>query len=181
MKIVWYRQLITINPTRVTRQSATAIDYILSNCLVNFDFKTTIFKSDISGHFKISFFLPMTNGFFKPETIYIHKLMINNNAIEMFCQKLHKTEWAEIGTSRNPNVCYKIFLKKFMSLYDDCFQIKIIKLKTKDIKCFWITIWIKKSSKLQQCLYEEYLKIWCKKAENAYKNYKDIFELHFSN
>ena len=82
----------------------------------------------------------MTNGFFKPETIYIHKLMINNNAIEMFCQKLHKTEWAEIETSRNPNVCYKIFLKKFMSLYDDCFQIKIIKLKTKDIKCFWITI-----------------------------------------
>ena len=52
----------------------------------------------------------------------------------MFRQKLCKTDWAEIETSRNPNVCYKIFLKKFMSLYDEYFPIKIINQKTKDIK-----------------------------------------------
>ena len=80
----------TINkPTRVTRQSVTAIDYILTNCFVNFDFKTAIFKSDISDHFPISFFLPMTNEFSKTEPIYIHKRIINNNAIEMFRQKLY--------------------------------------------------------------------------------------------
>ena len=60
----------TINkPTRVTRQSATAIDHILTNCFVNFDFKTTIFKSDTSDHFPISFFLPMTNEFSKTGSI----------------------------------------------------------------------------------------------------------------
>ena len=33
----------TINkPTRVTRQSATTIDHILTNCFVNFHFKTLI-------------------------------------------------------------------------------------------------------------------------------------------
>ena len=42
--------------------------------------------------------------------------MINNNAIEMFREKLHGTYYAEIETSRNPNVCYKIFLKKFVFL-----------------------------------------------------------------
>ena len=73
----------------------------------------------------------------------------------MFCQKLHETNWAEIETSRNPNVCYKIFLKKFMSLYDEYFPIKIIKLKTKDIQSPWITTGIKKSSKHKQRLYEE--------------------------
>ena len=55
----------------------------------------------------------MTNKVSKTEPIYIHKRI---NAIEIFRQKLHETDWAEIETSRNPNVRYKIFLKKFVSL-----------------------------------------------------------------
>ena len=88
----------------------------------------------MSDHFATSLFSPMTNEFSKTEPIYIHKSITNNNTIEMFHQKLCKTDWAETETSRNPNVCYKIFLKKFMSLYDEYFPIKIINLKTKDIK-----------------------------------------------
>ena len=42
----------------------------------------------------------------------------------------HKTNWVEIETSRNPNVCYRIFLKKFNPLYDEYFPIKIMRLKT---------------------------------------------------
>ena len=42
--------------------------------------------------------------------------MINNNAIEMFRQTFHGTYWVEVETSRNPNVCYKIFSKKFVFL-----------------------------------------------------------------
>ena len=70
--------------------------------------KTAILKSDISDHFPISFLLPMTNEFSKTESIYIHKRIINNNASEMSCQKLHETDWVEIETSRNPNVCNKM-------------------------------------------------------------------------
>ena len=62
----------------------------------------------------------------------------------MFHQKLHETDWAEIETSRNPNACYEIFLKKIISPYDEYFPIKIIKLKTKDIHSPWITTGIKK-------------------------------------
>ena len=96
----------TINKsTRVTRQSAIAIDHILTNCFVNFGLKTAIFKSDISDYFPISFFLPTTNEFFKTQPIYIDKRITNNNAIGMFRQKLHEVDWAEIETSRNSNVC----------------------------------------------------------------------------
>ena len=35
---------------------------------------------------------------------------------------------------REIQMCHKTFLKKFMSLYDEHFPIKIIKLKTKDIR-----------------------------------------------
>ena len=62
----------------------------------------------------------MTNKFSKTEPIYIHKRIINNNAIEMFRHKLHESDWAEVETSRSPNVFYKIFyqksFKKFVSL-----------------------------------------------------------------
>ena len=105
----------------------------------------------------------------------IHKRIINNNAIEAFRQKLQKTDREEIETSRNPNACYKIFLKKFIFLYDEYFPIKIIKLKTTDIQSPWITTGIKKSLKHKQRLYEKFLKTKCQKVENAYKNYKNLF------
>mgnify|MGYP001795064481 FL=1 len=43
-------------PTRVTRTTATAIDHIVTNCFANTNFKTAIFKSDISDHFPIGVF-----------------------------------------------------------------------------------------------------------------------------
>ena len=56
----------TINkPPKVTSQGSTTIDHILTNCFVNIDFKTTFFRSDISDHSLISFFLPITNEFSK--------------------------------------------------------------------------------------------------------------------
>ena len=68
-------------------------------------------------------------------------------------------------------------------------KLKIIKLKTKDIQSPWIKIGIKKSSKHKQRLYEKFWKTRCKKVENPYKSYKNLFEqikkraksLHFSN
>ena len=53
----------------------------------------------------------------------------------------------------------------------------------------WITTGIKKSSKHKQHLFEKVLKTRYKKAENAYKNYENLFEqikkrakrIHFSN
>ena len=120
-----YKNIMTprINkPTRVTRQSATTIDHILTNCFLNFDFKTAIFKCDISDHFRISSFLTVTNEFSKTEPIYIHK-RINDNAIEVFRQKLHETDWTEIESSRNPNVCYKIW-KNLCFFMMSIFQLK---------------------------------------------------------
>ena len=43
-------------PTRVTKKTATAIDHIITNCFVDTNFKTAIFKSDISDHFPICVF-----------------------------------------------------------------------------------------------------------------------------
>ena len=87
--------------------------------------------------------MSITNEFSKTEPIYIRKRIINNNSLDMFRQRLHETDWAEIETSRNPNMCYKIFWGKFCFFYDEYFPIKSIKLKTTDIQSPCIAIKIK--------------------------------------
>ena len=49
-----YGMISTINkPTRVTANTATAIDHIITNVIIDTDFKTGILKSCMSDHFAI--------------------------------------------------------------------------------------------------------------------------------
>ena len=51
-----FRMIPTINkPTRVTRQTASTIDHIITNSLMHTGFKSGIIKTDISDHFPIFF------------------------------------------------------------------------------------------------------------------------------
>ena len=86
--------LPTVNkPTRVTRKTSTIIDHILTNLFVNTNFKTFIFKIDISDHFCICFLQPTSRPIRENEVTYIIKMVINNNAIELFTQGLcHKQQ-----------------------------------------------------------------------------------------
>ena len=50
-----YNIISTINkPTRVGKDSATAIDHIIANCIVHCQFKTVILKTDVTDHFLIA-------------------------------------------------------------------------------------------------------------------------------
>ena len=61
LNMIYQNNLIpTINkPARVTMKTATAIDHILTNSFVDTDFKSAIFKTDISHHFPVCFLLPL--------------------------------------------------------------------------------------------------------------------------
>ena len=48
----------TVNkPARVTRNTATAIDHIIINSVINAEFKTGTIKTDICDHFPVFFIL----------------------------------------------------------------------------------------------------------------------------
>ena len=69
LNLLYKNNMIPImnKPTRVTRKTAAAIDHI-TNCFVDTNSKTSIFKSDISDHFPVCVFLsPMI-------VIYIYKM-----------------------------------------------------------------------------------------------------------
>ena len=192
LNIVYRNGMIpTINkPTRVTRKTATATDYILTNSFTNTVFKTVVFKSDITDHFPVCFIIPSSMKLTNNTTnTVIFKRVLDTEPIELFKQKLYETNWDDIEVSQNHDEAYKSFLNKFSDLYDTYSPKKQIKLKSKDLQSPWITNGIKKSSKRKQRLYEKFLKNQNEKNEPEYKTYKKLFEsirkrsnkLNFSN
>ena len=168
MNIIYRNGMIpNINkPTRVTRTTATAIDHILTNCFIDKNFKTAIFKSDISDHFPVCFMIPSTKCKIENKTSFIFKRIFNFDAVNTFKQDLHKTNWKDTEVFTDPNEAYKAFLERLLLLYDNYFPLRKIKTKAKDLKSPWITNAIKKSSKKKQRLYQKFLK----QNESEHKN-----------
>ena len=155
---------------------STIIDHILTNLFVNTNFKTFIFKIDISDHFPICFLQPTSRPREENEVTYITKRVINNNAIELFKQELYKTSWDDVINNKNPNDAYNYFSHKLIVLYDKYFPKQNIRIHKKDLQNPWITRGIRKSSKRKQKLYVKVLKNRNRKSELEYKNYKKLFE-----
>ena len=88
----------------------------------------------------------------------MYKRVITDEATERFKQALYCTDWLEKETCDNLSECYKLFFKKFLTIYENFFPRKKIKLTFKDIQSPWITSGIKKSSKPKQRLYDKFLK-----------------------
>ena len=126
LNLLYQNSMIPIinKPTRVTRKSATAIDHIITNCFAESNFKTAIFKSDISDHFPIGAFFSTTAEQTINGVTYIYKRIINNEAIQRFNQKLYELNWNELKNCGDPSESYKIFLTKFIPIYETFFPKK---------------------------------------------------------
>ena len=94
----------TINkPTRVTRNTATAIDHIITNSVKNAVFKKDIIKTDISDDFLIFFMFKCVVDGAEPRKEFIYKQNYSSNSIEIFKQKLREVNWNEVKQSYNAN------------------------------------------------------------------------------
>ena len=116
----------TINkPTRVAMKTATAVDHILTNSFVDTDFKSAIFKNDISGHFLVCLLLPLPSiAKSENETTFIYNRTFSSDSIEMCKQKLYEINWEKVETNQNSNEAYKFFLEKNRSLHNHYFPEK---------------------------------------------------------
>ena len=161
-------------PTRVTRETSTLIDHIISN--TNLDFiKTGIIKTDISDHFPVFLIAKNENLINKTETKIISKREINNKAIENFKELLKKVDWTPIYVS-DVNKAYGEFITTVSYLYDTAFPLMKIKIKSKNLLSPWMTKGLIKSSKRKKRLYEKFLKKRTIENENSYKSFKKLFE-----
>ena len=111
----------TLNkPTRVTKRTATAIDNIITNCIINSNFKSTIVKTDLSDHFPIIF---INEPIWVPNPIndiekYVYKQDFTKNAFNRFKQALLETSWDSVKNLKQANEAYNKLLEIFTKLYD---------------------------------------------------------------
>ena len=150
--------------TRVTRTTATAIDHIITDAILESTMHSGIIKANISDHFPI--FAILENSCNKNknyEKTKITKRDFSNENIQNFQFLLENIKWDQLLPSNAPNEAYNVFLKIFSDLYDAAFPKKEIEIKSKYLNTPWITKEIRKSFKRKQLLYEKYLKIRSKK------------------
>ena len=83
-----YNMIPTINkPTRVGKNSATAIDHIIANGIVDCQSKTAILKTDVTDHFRIAMTLKTDEPVHKNQKVQnVHKRNYDEKAIESFKQ-----------------------------------------------------------------------------------------------
>ena len=162
-------------PTRVTKNTATAIDHIITNSLLHRTINTGILKLDISDHFPI-FLIAKTEKKMTPEgKVQITKRLINNETKEKFKNALQEMAWGYAISSKQTDSAYEAFLNKFTCLYDKVFEKFPVTVKSKTLKNLWITKGILKSSKTKQRLYDKFLKSKTYEHEISYKNYRKLF------
>ena len=150
-----YIQLIN-KPTRITRESATVIDQIVTKEFKS-KIKTGIFKCDISDHFPI-FLISQ-----KCDNIYAKKIekitrQIDEKSIENFNSLLADLNWDNLLDIVHTNKAYNKFLDKLQQLYNTAFPLITKCVKKKTLSNPWITPGIIKSSKKKQRLYNKFLK-----------------------
>ena len=109
-------------PTRVSKKTATTINYIITKNFAENTFKIAIVKSDVSGHFPIFIFIPSTNLYKKNKIIYQYKRIINDERNEPFLQNLCKYGRDTIKTHQDTNEAYNNFILTF---YTITYKIKI--------------------------------------------------------
>ena len=145
-------------PTRVTKNTAAAIDHVITNSLLHRTINTGIRKLDISDHFPI-FLIAKTEKKLTPEgKVQITKRLINNKTKEKFKNALQEMTWDDVINSKQTDSAYEAFLNKFVSIYDKIFEKFPVTVKSKTLKNPWITKGILKSSKTKQRLHDKFLK-----------------------
>ena len=94
-------------PTRNTKNTATAIDHIITNSLLHRTINTGIIKRDISDHFPI-FLIAETYKRITPEgKVQITKRLINNKTKGKFKNALQEMTWDDVISSKQTDSAYK--------------------------------------------------------------------------
>ena len=172
LNLIFQHALVPIEnkPTRVTKNNATLINYIITNSFMDQENLTGILKTDISDHFPILTISVKYRLDSSDKKVAIRKRIINADSIQEFRDILSEVDRGNLYSISNLNDAYEYFLK------DLAFRLKTFSVKRKTLQNRWMTKGFLKLSKRKQKLYERFVKKRSPRNENIYKPYKSLFE-----
>ena len=118
-------------PTRVTRYTATAIDHMFTNSIINTEIKSAIIRADISDHFLILFVVKAKVDVNIKTEQYILKRNISDQSIKKFKLKLGHVTWDDIKIFDSVHHSYDRF-RSFSSV-DNIRYKKVLQKKAKTL------------------------------------------------
>ena len=121
-------------PTRVTKNTATAIDHLITNQLLHRTINTGIIKLDISNHFPIFLIAETEKRITPEEKVQMTKRLTNKKTKAKLKNALQEMTWDDIISSKQIDFAYAIFLNKFTSLYDKVSEKYMVTVKSKTRK-----------------------------------------------
>ena len=143
--------LIT-KPTRVTRESATLIDHVLTN---NFDINSKhvqgILCTSISDHYAI-FHIAGNAGITSADDIPVLKRNFTQNNMTRFTNEMENVDWEFIKNIDDTQTAYSVFHNLLVEKFNSCFPLKCIK-KAYYTKKPWLTAALRESIKVKNKLY----------------------------
>ena len=163
--------LIT-RPTRVTQSSATLIDNIFTNQLVDLHNESMqgILITDISDHYPI---FHMSKSVKKREAeVKISRRNYNVKNKEKFLQLMSAVDWSDIFAAVDTQSAFSVFHNKLIKIHDMCFPIESISKKYNTRKP-WLSQSLRDSIKKKNKLYIKSKKYHCLCNENIYKSYRN--------
>ena len=172
-------------PTRVTQQTATLIDNIITN-MHEYPVTSGILYNDISDHFPVFNFYSMERSKGgKYTTVYRRKTSSEN--INKLNIKIQKFNWDEVYTDNDPCTAYDTFLNILESQIKECLPLKKIKIKA--YKSDWLSKGILISCRQKNLLLKKYKQNPTIENEATYKTYKNKLthiirqskKMHFKN
>ena len=172
-------------PTRVTQQTATLIDNIITN-MHEYPVTSGILYNDISDHFPVFNFYSMERSKrVKYTTVYRRKASSEN--INKLNIKIQNLNWDEVYTDSDPCTAYGTFLNILESQIKECLPLK--KLKIKAYKSDWLSKGILISCKQNNLLFKKFKQNPTIEIEATYKTYKNKLthiirqskKMHFKN
>ena len=141
-------------PTRITSQSATLIDNIFSNSILDDNrIFSGILYTDITDHLPIFLIDYSSNKAAAPT--YIKKRTFSQENMDKFNNLLHLENWEDICRTQDTQGAYSLFLNKYCSIYDTCFPWKTIKNGYRNRKP-WLSDSLKKQIRIKNQLYRQY-------------------------
>ena len=157
-------------PTRVTSHSATLIDNIFCNNILNEQALSGILYTDISDHYPIFYIdhsLKKTS-----KDVNITKRPYTPQNIAKFKTNLESHNWSAVLLHTETQTAYSQFHKEFSHIYDNCFPVRSVKLGCKNRKT-WLTQGMKKSIKIKNNLFGQYRQHGTPELEFKYKQYRN--------
>ena len=161
----------TINkPTRITTDSATLIDNILTNDYLNHT--AGVLVADISDHLPVFLiidnFRESVQANIKPK-----RRVFDKSSIENFIHDLNEIDWDCIMLLNDVHCIYSNFLAQVEQLYDRHFPVQEFKYRYDKSKSPWMSEGIYNSIRRKNHLYKKFLKNRTSQNKSNYTMYKN--------